>query len=417
MARKPSKRRRADGRFCVRVGDVSFYSATSWADANRQAQAYRRELEAGLQADARAMPLRVYAMRWLPIHKASVKDKTYNEYASLINRMLAFLGDEPLMHITPDMALEAFVQAFPPKREQGDSGYSGSTMKRAKMLMRDIFDSAIENGYAVKNPFRSSIFRPTMGKDGTHREITDEERELIHTVQHPFRPAVMMMLYAGLRRGEVLAINADDDIVDGCIRVSNAVTFPVNQPIVGAPKTDNAYRLVPVFPPLAKALEQVHGLVASTAVGGSYMSGSAFRSAWDSYVAAVERHINGVAKRWYGLRRIDKQQDPKRFAAVQELLRNGEKEAADALRLDGWISFTVRPHDLRHSFCTMCRDAGVDIKQTIEWMGHADEKMILKIYDHVTSRRSTESVKKMLEFMDSSTDSRQNSRQATSDSP
>lgn len=401
MARTTSKQRREDGYFRVRVGTTYFYSRVSWADANRKAEAYRRELAEGLNADARKVTLRQYSTSWLPVHKAAVKDKTYNEYATLINRMLTLIGDIPIMQITLDTALAAFIKAFPAKRTVGGSGYSGSTIKRAKMLMRNIFDSAIENGYATKNPFRSEKFRPAMGKDGTHREITPEERRMIHEVDHPFRPVIMTMLYAGLRRGEALAINLDTDVHDGYIHVSSAVTFPHNQPTVDTPKTDNAYRAVPVFPPLAAELKHLHGLLAPSAIHGTHMSESAFRSAWHSYITAVERHINGVPKRWYGLRREDQLDNPRLYAQVQALLAAGDKEGADALRLKGWISFTVRPHDLRHSFCTMCRDAGVDIKQTIEWMGHADEKMILKIYDHVTAHRSQESIQKVQDFLSS----------------
>ena len=413
MARTPSKKRRKDGRFCVRVGNVPFYSTVSWSDANRQAEVYRRELEQGLNIDARKTTLRAYALRWLPIHKANVKDKTYNEYAGIINKMLKLIGDIPIMQIMPDDALKAFGEAFPPSQEEGDGGYSGSTTKRAKMLMRDIFDSAIENGYAKKNPFRSEKFKPTMGREGTHREITDEERALIHAVNNPFRPAVMMMLYAGLRRGEVLAINVDTDIKNGMIRVSNAITFPGNQPDFGAPKTDNAYRTIPVFPPLKDELQGLHGLLSPSRRANDLMSESSFRSAWNSYISAVEQHMNGVQKRWYGLRHVDQQKNPQRYARVKALIAAGEKEQADALRLVDWKYFKIRPHDLRHSFCTMCRDAGVDIKQTIEWMGHADEKMILKIYDHVTSRRSAESIKKVVEFLNSNDDSGQDSVQST----
>ena len=67
------------------------------------------------------------------------------------------------------------------------------------------------------------------------------------------------------------------------------------------------------------------------------------------------------------------------------------KEAAE-IDLPPWKTFDVRPHDLRHSYCTMLRDAGVDMKQAIIWMGHADEKMILKIYDHVTPERTKKAV-------------------------
>ena len=60
-----------------------------------------------------------------------------------------------------------------------------------------------------------------------------------------------------------------------------------------------------------------------------------------------------------------------------------------------WRPWTVRPHDLRHSFCVMLRDAGVDLKLAIRWMGHADEKMILRIYDHVSAMRIESAVRSM----------------------
>ena len=54
-----------------------------------------------------------------------------------------------------------------------------------------------------------------------------------------------------------------------------------------------------------------------------------------------------------------------------------------------WVSFTVTPYDLRHSFATMCRSMQppIEIHTVIAWMGHADSKMILKVYDSVTDER------------------------------
>ena len=52
-----------------------------------------------------------------------------------------------------------------------------------------------------------------------------------------------------------------------------------------------------------------------------------------------------------------------------------------------YIRFTVVPYDLRYSFCTMCRDNGVEINTCIHWMGHKDAKMILKIYDEYSQER------------------------------
>ena len=63
--------------------------------------------------------------------------------------------------------------------------------------------------------------------------------------------------------------------------------------------------------------------------------------------------------------------------------------------LPEWISIDIVPYDLRHSFCTMCRDAGVEIHTCIKWMGHADAKMILAVYDAVSEDRSSEERKKV----------------------
>ena len=53
------------------------------------------------------------------------------------------------------------------------------------------------------------------------------------------------------------------------------------------------------------------------------------------------------------------------------------------------LGVSIRCHDLRHSYCTWLRDSGVDMHQAIIWMGHTDEKMILKVYDHPGADRET----------------------------
>jgi integrase len=73
-----------------------------------------------------------------------------------------------------------------------------------------------------------------------HREIDPWERELIFQSDHRFKPAVLTMLYAGLRRGEVLALNIDHDIdfTKKTITVHTAVRYDSNRPILSSPKTE-----------------------------------------------------------------------------------------------------------------------------------------------------------------------------------
>ncbi len=56
---------------------------------------------------------------------------------------------------------------------------------------------------------------------------------------------------------------------------------------------------------------------------------------------------------------------------------------------------SIRPHDLRHSFCEWCITNGVDPKTVSGWMGHSDQKMIMQVYDHVTNERETKAIEKL----------------------
>ena len=99
------------------------------------------------------------------------------------------------------------------------------------------------------------------------------------------------------------------------------------------------------------------------------MSESAFDRAWASYITALETSMNGCHKRWYG-----------KTKEQQAILKAGGQ-------LPPWRSANIRPHDLRHTYCTLLYDAGVDLKTAMKWMGHADQTMILRIYAHLTEER------------------------------
>lgn len=389
--KKKKLKRRKDGRFLLRYDGQWFYS-TPWApdesECYEQKEEYeRRKLLA--QNTESHVTVRQYAGKWLPLHKNGVSKKTYNDYAKQIDALVSCIGDKQLDQVTVDDAKAVYSTHY--------DGYSASTVKRARMLYVDLFDTAIENELCKKNPFRSKKAQPDRGEDGSHRAITDEERKLILETKHPFQKAVLVMLYAGLRRGEALAVDLDRDVdqKEHTLTVNYAVRYDSNQPILDDPKTEAGKRTIVLFSVLQKELKGCHGLLAPSAAG-KLMSESAFDSAWSSYINTIECRINGIAqKRWYGRTREHK----KRIAEAARLRKEGKEKEAAEIDLPPWKTFDVRPHDLRHSYCTMLRDAGVDMKQAMEWMGHADEKMILKIYDHISperTKKSADQVEKML---------------------
>ena len=119
---------------------------------------------------------------------------------------------------------------------------------------------------------------------------------------------------------------------------------------------------------------------------GNICSETAFTRAWESYLSALSAHVNGVQKRWYHLTREWKESHPDEYQKYLDLKKK-DKDKAEEYRLQGWQEIRFRPHDLRHTFVTDCRDRGVDIKVCMAWCGHASERMILKIYDHPSKNR------------------------------
>ena len=267
--------------------------------------------------------------------------------------------------------------------------------------MHSMFDSAFHDGYIRCNPCDDAE-KPN-GTSGSHRALTKEEDELIMKVNHPLRCAVLFMRYAGLRRGEVLALTMDDvELKENIIHITKAISFDGNRPVEGLPKTECGIRDVPLFDRLKNEIKGISGHVV-----GKEMSETSFVRAWESYINAVEKYLNGCQKRWYGRRKEDKIANPEKYNRIVSLERkakiikaNGKtkkylamQSEIDKLRLEGWKSFSIRPHDLRHSFVTMLCDANVEKDLAMEWVGHSDEKMISQIYDHVSEYRKNKAKK------------------------
>lgn len=315
-----------------------------------------------------------YAEKWLPRAFPAVAASTYRERSILLEKLTTRLGGEIMRDVLPSQIKSVYTDAF--------RGLSNSYIRGARQLYCALFDAAVADGICRSNPAREKPAQPHRGTVGSHRAITPQERFWIDhlCLNHRARPAVMLMLYAGLRPQEAKALNIDRDVdfISGVIRLSEFVHLEdLNHYRVSEEgKTEKATREVPLLPPARDALKGHHGLLVSSA-SGALVTIQAWRSAWESYVSQMEREINGCPRRWYGCTKKHR-----------EIIAAGGS-------LPPWQSFTVVPYDLRHSFCVMCRDNGVELNTCIHWMGHVDSKMILRIYDEVSTDRSRANAEKL----------------------
>ena len=358
---KKSYSKRSDGRYAVYRDRKAFYG-TTMAEAEAKRRKYDLEQLQGLDHEKSGLRISRYAERWLPIHRHASCTKSYNLYANVLDKFIEFTKDARVKEIK-----KSDVVAFYNTLE----GYSQTHIDKHIATIKGLFESAVDDGVILKSPAKEAT--APKGTEGVlqHRPLEDWERELVHKMVnheykvngqirhgHPFAIAAMLMLYQGLRREEVLALDIDRDIdfENNRLYVREAFSYTeTHRGQLGVPKTETSVRSMPLFAPVRALLEGRHGKVVN-AINAEQMTSSAFASMWKSYKYQMGViHNNGLTTRWDTEGKFEK--------------------------------ITIRTHDFRHSFCTMICEAGVDIKTAMAWMGHSDEKMIRQIYEHITQKR------------------------------
>ena len=359
--KKPTLKRRKDGRFrCVYHG-LQFYGNTP-EEAFAARDEYKLSSQKGFSGRSTVTE---YALPWLKRSYPSVADSTYTGLAIHLQHLIDCIGDKPLAEVIPSDLKQVYATEY--------RGLSNSYIRSAKQLFCALFDSAQADKLITSNPARDKTAKPGKGKKPKERILTAQQREYIETLctDHRIHPAVMAMLYAGLRPQECKALNIDRDVdfKRNTITVNEQVHIDGQKYAVSSElKTGWSKRTIPLFQPLKTALEGRTGMLITSA-NGKPVTIQAWKSAWNSYIYDMETAINGISKRWYG-----KTKD--------------QKIKKEAGHLPAWIDFDIVPYTLRHAFCAMiCRDNGVDINTCRRWMGHSDAKMILKVYDSVSADR------------------------------
>lgn len=366
--KKPDLKERKDHRYKCKYHGKQFYGSSP-DEAFALREEYKRLEKAGLVRQATVSD---YAIPWLKRTYPDVADSTYTGLAIHLQHMIDSIGNKKMSDIKPSDIKEIYATQY--------KGLSGSYIRSAKQLYCSLFDAAVADGLCRYNPARDKSAKPQKGKKPKERKLTSQQREWIETLctDHRAYPAVMTMLYAGLRPQECKAIHLDRDVDFENHTITVRETAHIDgqkYDYTDEGKTDWSNRVIPLFPPLEEALKGRHGYLITSA-HGERVTIQTWKTAWKSYLFNMETKINGIQKRWYG-----------KTKEQQKLKEEG--------KLPPWVEFDIVPYTLRHAFCQMCRDSGVELNTCRRWMGHSDAKMILKVYDSVSEDRSDQERKKV----------------------
>lgn len=286
---------------------------------------------------------------WEEEHSQRSSYNTQRAYQAPLKRLRDAFGRKKVQDITPD-EVNAYLKRLAGK------GYAQRTMSIEFACLNMICDFAIIRGWATVNPCG-----PVKLPGGLHKERrtipTDGQLEAVKKgVGEPFGLFPYMLLYTGMRKGELLALRWEDiDRDAGVIHVTKSVYHAGSAPIVKEPKTESGKRTVVLLDALREVLpEEGEGYVFG---GKKPLTDYQFRASWGAWAKAVGLGPGGLG-------------------------------ATD-----------VTPHQLRHAFATILYDAGVGEVDTMQLMGHSSIKVTREVYTHIRQERMEQTTAQINKYL------------------
>ena len=250
---------------------------------------------------------------------------------------------------------------------------SVSVYKSVVILYKSIFRSAMESRIIDHNPTIHLTIKGGGVPQEDRQALTGEQVERLLDAIRGLPPYVFVMigLYAGLRREEILALQWDSVYLDTdtpYLTVRRAWHTEHNRPVIlDELKTKAAERNIPLHVCLAECLKAAKATSTSEHVvsnrDGEPLSYTQFKRLWQYIVTRT------VKERSYY-----RYEDGKRVKhTVTPVL---EEKVAHNGKVVYSLDFEVTPHQLRHTYITNLLYAGVDPKTVQYLAGHENSKQL-----------------------------------------
>ena len=319
-----------------------------------------------------------YCEKWLLMQSAKVSTATIKGYRqNMKNYVISSLGDMYMEEVTADDIRLALV----PLSQKSKGLYD-----TVNMLIKCVFYSAERSQLITDNPCVGISAKG--GKASKKKDaLTDQQVAILLDTVKELPPYLFIMigLYSGLRREEILALQWDCVFLDEktpYISVRRAWHVEGGAPVVNTLlKTPAAKRDVPIPKCLVACLKEAREKSESEYVisnsKGTVLTETQFVRVW-KYIT-----VRSTAERCY-YTYVNGQSIKHRIKP-----RLGEHQPNNP-KLVYTIDFKVTPHMLRHTYITNLIYKGVDPKTVQYLAGHENSKTTMDIYAKVKYNKPEE---------------------------
>lgn len=379
---KRSNKTRPDGRIAVQVylGIVdgkrkykTVYGATQ-KEADAKAQDIKVRMGLGINILTENTPFKDYRELWLSNKKHSVGDSYYNVCVGYSNTLSVF--DNYEVRNLKEHHIQTLINNLAIKNPHTGKPTAKKTLASITSAVFHILQIAVKQGAIAKNPAEDIII-PGKAPETKRKALTDEQIKWIEETPHRAQTAAMIMLYSGIRRGELLALTWNDiNLIEKTITINKAVEMIKGKSqIKHRTKTDAGMRVVYIPQKLVdyiSGIDDKESILVVPNTEGNLMSEGGWRKMWSSYI--LDLNIK------YGVRT----KTISKFAPRH-------KNPMIIQRFTG--------HQLRHTFATMLYMAGVDLLTAKEQLGHADINTTLSIYTHLDAIYKKKNIAKLDDYL------------------
>lgn len=336
------------------IGKTVYLSAKRRCDCEAKAKQYVDRVNSGISND-KDTTFAAQKKQFLEIKKPTWSKTIYIQRKSLLRHFSEFDARD-VADITSQDVRSVLAQMAQGIGMTDHKPAAHSYLKACRSTLLQMWDFLLEKNLVQRNVVSLAKLPLSWGKVSNGRKpLSDEQIQWVRETDDPCQTLAMIMTFAGLRPSEACALygrnvmlNRDsyEDSTSNYIEITHSMDLPEGR-LKKDTKTPAGKRRVPMCKILWEYLRAL-----------PECPSAAFYCFPDDTVPMTRDRLDDLWQKY-------------RYRLVRKY------------GLEDFTADTFTPYQCRHTFCTLCFEAGIDAQQTAELMGHANLRITEEVYTHL----------------------------------